>query len=210
MKNVLYPSCDINPLCSCEGERLSLSLPPKFSCKSSVSPFFLLMCLADEEDTPFFMNENQLRMTVQLDRQQDKSLSCARLICRPSSQAQHLKRKDSAGAILKDGAAKSTDFSNALKSQENEKILIGPGENYVTPCMKEFRSTGQILCSLRCKHTLLTRNGSFCGRPILRVSTQHPSGSSEPSESCHNSDGRLQVFPFSILFVQGGQAASCG
>ena len=67
----------------------------------------------DDGEDPCSIEPNRLDIVEQLDYKQDKSLFCARLVCKNVNKV--LKRKDSSGTILKDGQLKRGDYSASLE-----------------------------------------------------------------------------------------------
>ncbi len=64
-----------------------------------------------------------------MDYKQDRSLSASRLVCKDASLV--LRRKDSSGTILRDGAARrSSDFDRAFVTEE--QTVIQPGDEMIS------------------------------------------------------------------------------
>jgi len=76
----------------------------------------------DEGEDTVSLEPNKLDIVEQLDYKQDKSLFCARLVCRNSNRV--LKRKDSSGTILKDGQLKRGDYTFCLSTED---LVLEPG-----------------------------------------------------------------------------------
>ena len=76
----------------------------------------------EEGEDPSSVEPNKLDIVEQLDYKQDKSLFCARLVCRNANKV--LRRKDSSGTILKDGQLKRGDYSSCLSV---DHLVLEPG-----------------------------------------------------------------------------------
>lgn len=75
---------------------------------------------SDEPDLP--EDTGRLVLVESLEYKQDRSLQCARIVCKNAVKV--LKRKDSSGTILKDGQLKLADYSSCLRAANLE---IRPG-----------------------------------------------------------------------------------